>query len=210
MRIIIVSGFFLLALAMLAGCGGVNSLTGGSVPIGDVEGHIYYAPGRVDALQPAVDIPVEFRDASGAVVATTSTGANGEFSFASLEATAGRIVAADDARNLVAILDVAPDGDETLVAALVLDAAMPEVTELVITPAEAEELTVGESLTFSASSPQTTAPVYPSWAVRGKVGAITANGVFTATKQGAGKVIAQVGEVQALVKVKVLKADAKP
>lgn len=211
MRFIMYSTVVLLSLLIIAGCGGGNMLTGGSVPIGDVDGIVYRAPSRIASLPVAADVPVEFRSLAGVVLAATKTDANGAFSL-SIPENEGVIIAYDSANGLEAVL-LTMSGDITeagLQVVMVLDVPHPEITALEIAPATVNNIAVGDTVTFTASAPGIDGPLYPSWAVRGQIGTITPDGVFTATKQGAGKIIAQIGAVQTTVLVKVRKATDKP
>lgn len=210
MRLILWCILIGLTVCLMLGCGGgLNALTGGSVPIGDIGGNVYYAPTRAAGLTPAANIPVTLYDANGGILAATLTDDDGHFAFPVVLVTTGRIIARDALGNKVATLDITPDSASGFDAVMVLDTVVPGLTTIAIAPADVPNMVIGEAVTFTATSPDVPDALYPSWAVRGQIGTITPTGVFTATKQGAGKVIAQVGDVQTIVKIKVSKPDGQ-
>lgn len=186
-------------------------LTGGSVPIGDVDGTVFRAPSQTKPLTVAANVSVQFRTLTGQVLQETRTDAEGKF-ILTVPQTEGVVTAFDRTTGQEAVLMVMGEGmiDAGVNLTMVLDVPRPEVTTLAITPAKVDALPLGASVTFTTTSPQTSATLYPSWAVRGKIGTIAPDGVFTATKIGAGKIMAQVGAAQASVLVKVRKPSPTP
>ncbi|GBC98010.1 hypothetical protein HRbin17_00505 [bacterium HR17] len=198
----------LLALvgAVLAGC---NGLSGRNVPIGNP------APARitgvvVDERDPAVPIAdalVQILADDVALSATTDT--NGQFVLQVPKGKELKVIVRPPAPLAVlfqqAAVTVEADDEEVhvVIPLLPLDISPPAAPSLRIVP-DSVTLRLGERQRFRALTDGTTVTPRPVWSVHGKVGIIDADGLFTATRVGKGKVRVRVGNLKADAQVTVV------
>lgn len=209
---------FLLAFAsllavLLAGCAG-NSLTGGSVPIGEVDGWVYRStrallmegPTAVDGIATQMQTPVELELDNGTVL-RTKTDDVGYFIFRHVP-KGHFILRAGDVADQFARMEVEFNRQDDRAHVQLTLAPRPTATadtpaQLAVNPNAVTNAHVGDSIIFTA---QLTGPlggaldVPVSWAVRGDIGTIALQadtllrgprGVFKATKAGTGTVVVQ-------------------
>ncbi len=186
----------LLLLTAIAGCAGsAGNLTGGSVPIGDVDGRLYVSSRTV---QPVADTPVELVGGNGAVAQSSRTDNTGYFIFHQVPQGRYTVRATSGVHSGHVDFDLA-QGDAGMNLSLLLDDSLVGqiVAVLIDPPALDHALNIGDTVTFSATgiraqqSNQFVPNLPVSWLVRGRIGTITPDGVFTATQLGTGRVIAQ-------------------
>lgn len=225
------SGLLLLALIgftlLLGGCAGTNSLTGGSVPIGTVDGWVYRsAPAqpftRADAvLQPVAGTLVELELANQQVLRTT-TDNTGYFIFRNVPK--GKVhVRAGELATQYADVDVDMDSqDDKAAVSLMLAPPQSDAVSLLITPSAVATAHPGDSILFTAqviTSGGKTMNVPASWAFKGEMGSfgphmpdagIAPNGLFHAVQPGSGRVIAQFHGLIAIAPITVLPAGVNP
>lgn len=194
----------LLLMLWLQGCSpGASSLTGGSIPIGgDIEGQLFVSS---RAVAPGNDVPVELINPGGHTVRETRTDHEGKFSFSQVPNGKWRLRATYGDQIGQLALDV--NQEETVTVLLVLSEMTVDIQELRAVPEGPLTLSVGDTLQFTVQGIDTQGLSHTdlavSWAVHGKIGTVTPDGVFTATRRGSGKVIAQYGEVECEVRVSV-------
>lgn len=204
--------WFIAILALLSfalmGCG----LTGGSVPIGNPK------PARligtvVDEQNPSVpiaDAEVEVVTEDGRVF-TARTDTNGQFI---VEVPKGKKCSVRVRPPMPMMLmfrehatDVLIDEDEVRVVVPMLREGTPQIpmiTQLSIEP-ETVTVRVGEQVQFRFIA-DLSFSLRPVWTVHGGIGVITADGVFTATRPGHGRVTVRLRELRAQADVTVLSA----
>lgn len=81
-------------LIWLAGCATYSALSGGSVPIGDIDGNVYQSTRAT-----AAGIPVELYAASGQLLQRTVSGPGGYFSFTDVPVGVVTVVAGEGAHR---------------------------------------------------------------------------------------------------------------
>jgi hypothetical protein len=197
---LLAAGIFL----ALGGCGGAMGLSGGSVPIGDLGGWVF---ARSRAGVPVANVPVRALAADDTVLGSAHTDSAGHFLFSGLPSGAVRL-RAEHTDGTQAWLDLTLAAGESAEAALWLAPDVPNALAVLLAPAEPPTLTIGDTLQFTATVQDAgggAVDVPVSWAVQGNIGTISQEGLFTAVKQGAGKVHAQYRVLQAEVKLKVRK-----
>ncbi len=192
-----------IALLALAGCGGGGStLTGGSVPTGNIDGTLYTTPNaRVTGYAPVGGVVVTATDAAGKTLQRTTTGIDGAFLLTNVPLVALFLQADDGPHGKHARVAVTTDAitRHTHVELVLAPPPGPDVDGMLLSPTNAQ-VKVGDQVQFTARSltgnhqPGDAAPV--SWAVKGDIGAIDADGIFTATNPGVGRVVAQFGDTQ--------------
>jgi hypothetical protein len=206
------------ALLALVGCG--NGLTGGSVPIGEVDGWVYRStralastgtqsmepPQQVEGMAVLGQIPVELALDSGRVL-TAKTDDTGYFIFHNVP-KGHFIIRAGNATSDFAQMEVDFNRQDDrarvqLTMAPRLQQGMDAPKQLTVTPAAVTGAHVGDIIVFTAGVTGllgSTIDVPVSWAVRGDIGTIglqadpllrTSRGVFHATKAGTGAVLMQ-------------------
>ncbi|MFA0757740.1 MAG: hypothetical protein PVTTEEND_000569 [Candidatus Fervidibacter sp.] len=101
-------------------------------------------------------------------------------------------------------VEVEVDDDEVqvVIPLLPLDVSPPPLKMLRVIP-DAVTLRVGERQQFQALMDSQPLPLRPVWSVHGGIGAITADGLFTATRPGKGEVRVRVGNLRAEAQVTV-------
>ncbi len=199
----------LTALLLLCACG--DGLTGGSIPPGNP------GPTRLigtvvdeeDPSLPVADAEVEILLEDGTLI-VAKTDASGTF-------------VVELPRNKRCTVRVRPSGAlmalyQERLDSFVTDAeevrlliplprkgfAMPTITQLQLRPTEVT-LKVGERVQFELQAqPQPQRPLRPFWSVHGRIGVITPNGLFIATRPGRGFVRARVGNLVAEARVTVV------
>jgi hypothetical protein len=201
---------WLLLLVVWCTFTGCEDLSGGSVPIGEVDGHVY-APVRSVAPTPLV--LVELRQTDDTLLQTTYTNTAGAFSFRDVPPGSCRLVAR--ARDLTTTLDLERDSREPVSVTLRLGPRPHANGPLAVRPTEnlisesdpvhPRQLHVGDALSFAAFEPvpagNNPTPLEVNWGVVGRVGTITPDGAFRATSPGVGRIIAQSGDQRALFHV---------
>jgi hypothetical protein len=223
---------FLLLLALmglwLAGCGGANSLTGGSVPIGTIDGWVYRSvtvqplTRAETALQAVSGMTVELVRDGGQILRTT-TDATGYFIFRNVPRGPVRIRAGQLAALYAEVQsDVERDGDRVGVALLLAPELAEAPVSLLITPAAVGTAHAGDEIAFTAhvvTADQRMIEVPASWALQGEIGtftprlpagSITPHGLFHATVPGSGRIIAQYKGLIAIAPITVLPAGVTP
>ncbi len=199
--------FALLNLTFL-GCGG---LTGGSVPPGN-PGQARLVVTVVDEQNPSVPIAtaeVEIVTEDGQVL-TRQTDTAGQFE---VQVPKGKkyivrvkppAVLSDAFQERATEVLVDEDEVRVVLPMLRLETVLPTVIQMLIKP-EQVTLRVGESQTFQLKiTPEPTMPLRPVWSVHGGIGVINADGVFTATHVGRGKVRVRLDDIRAEAQVTVL------
>ncbi|OPZ85354.1 MAG: hypothetical protein BWY76_01445 [bacterium ADurb.Bin429] len=224
--------FLLLLLGCIAGwltgCASGNSLTGGSVPIGTIDGWVYRsvpleASTRQAAEVEAVSgITVELVPGSGQVMRTT-TDNTGYFIFRNVPKGPVRIRAGQQAALYAEVqAEVERNGDRVGVALMLAPEIADAVASLLITPAAVGNMHPGDEIVFTAqvltnSGQQVAVPA--SWALKGEIGSfaprlsagsVTPGGLFRATTPGTGRVIAQYKGLVAMAPITVLPAGVNP
>lgn len=178
----------------LAGCS--SSLSGGSVPIGTIQGTVYLASEASTTVETAANVTVELIDPAGHVIRTVQTDNNGKFTFANLGQQQWRVRAkGGQGQQYSGEMAFELRKNEQSQVALILAPNFPDsVSSMALTPPSAT-MAVNESKAFhvalTTGSGPVTMPPRVSWAVRGSIGVITPDGVFTAKTPGEGDVIAQ-------------------
>jgi hypothetical protein len=203
-----VLGLLVVLLALtLAGCGGGSMLTGGSVPIGDVDGWVYRG---TRGSGPASGASVQLLNRGGHAIAYMKTDARGYFRFAGMRADSPDVTVLASQSGDRAQMDIDFDaGERDARVALVLDDGIVQDFGLFgadSKPSYAVVLGIGQSVTVHArgivASPDDpwSAPIPVSWAVKGELGDLTMpdplHAVFTARKGGGCTLTAQHGRVK--------------
>ncbi len=190
----------------LSGCTGMNSLSGGSIPIGDIDGNVYL-PSR--APLPQNGVTVELRSTAGELLQAVTSGANGHFVFTLVPPGSVIVRATQGAR--IAQVDIDRDNVENAHVELVLAEIDPAVTSISLQgplPGDPQILLAGSTAQFTAIGVKTSGPVTGlpvSWAVRGwEIGTITTTGLFTATDAGQGMLFIQYGTKKQHLRITVL------
>lgn len=180
-----------------AGCAGVTTLTGGSIPIGEVDGRVYL---RAGSDVPAAFITVELRNAGGQVLQTTQTDALGQFAFD--DVSAGTVVVTSTVGTQTAEVGFNRGNDTKVRVALLLITPDPTISAVkIVGPAHAPdqpiEVSEGVETDFSAEGTNLlghTVPDLPvSWALVGGLGDILPNGKMAPETVGVGDLVAQYG-----------------
>lgn len=181
-------------------------LSGGSVPIGDIDGAVYRASGS--GSEPAANVTVDLLDDQANVMKSITTDEQGRFAFHNIEQTHLLI----RARNEYTQADVSLDEEVMPSASVALMLAPPlqeTIYGLLIDPVWAS-VTAGEGVQFTAQGITYRAghfiAVPASWAVRGKIGVVDIDGRFTAAREGSGRVIAQYRDYRATATINVTTA----
>lgn len=205
MRLAWVLGCLVVLLALvLLGCGGVSTLTGDSVPIGDVDGWVY----RGSAPAAGATVRVVMRD--GPAIATTRVDDRGHFRFSGLRADGRNVAVLASQGDATARMDLDfADGERDARVAMVLDDGTVQDFGLFGAdgrPCYAVVLGVGQSVRLHArgivASPENpwSAPIPVNWAVKGNLGELTMpdplHAVFTARMGGGCTLTAQRGRVK--------------
>lgn len=213
----------------LAGCTAMNGLTGGSVPIGTVDGWVYRAApvqpltrDRADAvLQTMGGIPVELVLAGGTVLRTSTDNA-GYFIFRNVPQGKVRVRAGDVAVQYGEVEVSMDSARDAARIALLLAPPQPNAVSLLITPAAVATAHPGDNILFTASVITTDKQIMPvpaSWAFKGDIGSfgprmpeagIAPNGLFHAQTAGNGRVIAQYNGLTAIAPITVLPTGVNP
>jgi hypothetical protein len=216
----------LMVLLLLAGCGGGggseggeggvggSSLTGGSVPTGDIDGTLYATPETRESYMVMSGVPVTAFTTDGTVLQRTVTGIDGAFLFTHIPLVPMYLDADDALTGKHARITIDADAltAHTSVELVLAPPPGPEVAGVLLSPSKVQ-IEVGEQVTFRAQSlvsnhtPGAVVPV--SWAVKGGIGTIDVYGVFTATNEGNGRVVAQYGDRKDTVLVKVKTSPAR-
>lgn len=199
--------------ALLAGCGGgVGSLTGGSIPVGEgkLSGQVAQAS---DPSQPVAGAKVSVVDAASRAQ-EQQTDAQGKFAFSNL-ASGSVHVRVDPPEGLslssfecdVSITDTAFASLGIVLSPGVVVSGPPVAVAagneaLTIDPLE-PQLKVGDSLQFAAKLSSTSEAVTATWIVEGGIGSVTPTGLFTATNPGSGTVRAIWGGISSATSVRV-------
>ena len=222
----------LLMLALIAGwltgCAGGNGLTGGSVPIGTIDGWVYRAvplegfTRRAAELQAVSGITVELAPESGPVLRAT-TDADGYFIFRTVPQGPVRIRAGQPAALYAEVqAEVERHGDRVGVALMLAPEMADAVASLLITPAAVGHAHPGDEIVFTAQGITPAGqlvPVPASWVLKGGMGSlaprlpagsVTPGGLFRAAAPGTGRVIAQYAGLVAMAPITVLPAGVTP
>jgi hypothetical protein len=220
----------LLSLAVvLTGCAGVNSLTGGSVPIGTVDGWVYRSVAvqpltrdRADLeLQTQAGTPVELELSTGSIL-RTSTNDAGYFIFRNVPKGKVRVRAGEFAVQYGEVeVNMDSERDAARIS-LMLAPPQANAVTLLITPAAVATAHPGDDILFTASVITTDKQIIPvpaSWAFKGDIGSfgprmpeagIAPHGLFHAQAAGNGRVIAQFNGLMAVAPITVLPAGVNP
>jgi hypothetical protein len=190
-----------LLLIWLSGCaGGISSLTGGSIPIGDVDGTVY-VPVRGEAVAPYAVITLQ--SPSGETLQTATADELGHFSFKDVPEGALQIVCtvgADEARirfifktsgHIQAALVVAPVNEQVVK----LNLHGPQSQQ----PDQPVEMEEDEDLSYTVDGESTNGEIISSltasWAVEDSIGDVDPEGHFHAKQPGNGGLIVQYGQI---------------
>ncbi|MHB0937884.1 MAG: hypothetical protein ACYDCO_22235 [Armatimonadota bacterium] len=182
-------------LVWLAGCASFNALSGGSVPIGDVDGNVYYS---TRATTPA-RVTVELRDASGELLQQKVSGPDGYFFFSNVPVGVVEVIASEGALSGQVRFNRNPNEHARL--ALTVAEVNMNVAKLNVRSAKPEEpdgsvtLEEDEENLFTVEAEDAGSQIIPdvpvSWAVIGGLGDIAPEGTFEAKKTGDGELIVQ-------------------
>jgi hypothetical protein len=182
-------------LFWLAGCASFSALSGGSVPIGDIDGNVYLS---TRATTP-VRVPVELRSASGELLQQTTSNAEGYFVFRSVPVGVVEVIASHDALSGQVRFSRNPNEHARL--ALTIAEVNPNVVKLNVHSAKPEEpdgsvsLEEDEEDHFTVEGEDADSQVIPgipvSWAVIGGIGDIAPDGQFLAESSGDGELVVQ-------------------
>jgi hypothetical protein len=209
---------------VLAGCSsyGGSSLSGGSVPIGTIDGQVVLPMTRAITLEPAADVPVRLLDTTGQLLQSTSTLQDGTFSFTNVP-NGDLVIKAERQDGFAAEVRVAIDNLQRKVSLRITLADQandpfitpPKEMRLVLqpsgiplTPNAPLAVYVGQTLQFTAqfrfgeNTWKDDVPV--SWIVRDGIGTIDGDGLFLAKQAGQGKIIAQYRDWSSTVVVMVI------
>jgi hypothetical protein len=191
------------------------SLTGGSIPIGDVGGGVY-TRARSATDTPVPNATVELRTSNGTLLQTTQCDADGQFHFANVPNGAISIISTDG--TTTARLDVVHTPSKSIQASLLLAEVNQNVTRLRVggpqppTPDAPVELTQDTDTAFTVDGEdvngQTIADVPASWAIVGNIGEVSSEGKFHANRQGDGELTVQHGTAKGKVKIHVKKKSS--
>jgi hypothetical protein len=196
-------------LALLVGC---NGLSGRNVPIGNPNPSATARLAGVVVSEQDPTLPIA--DAVVQLVAdgtsfSAETDADGKFSLSLPKGKTYRVTVRPPSflQSLLqsAEVEVEVDDEEVqiVIPLLPLNAPSPSVPTLRILP-DTVTLRVGERQRFQALMDSQPLSLRPIWSVHGGIGVITADGLFTATRPGKGKVRVRVGELRAEASVTVL------
>jgi len=193
-------------LILLAGC--ISGLSGGSVPIGIIDGTVY-TPTR--ALQTLPRAAVVLRNADGQVLQTTISDAKGRFAFNNVPY--GDVEVASSQGTLHGCIGFTLQEGVHVRVALTVAAVNANVVKLNVHGSKPEEpdgsvdLDEDEEDSFTVegedSNGQKIVNLPVSWAVIGDIGAISPEGLFSATRPGNGELIVQHDEVNLHILVRV-------
>ena len=182
-------------LIWLAGCASFSALSGGSVPIGDIDGNVYLNT-RATA---SAGIPVALRDASGALLQQKVSGPDGYFFFTNVPVGIVAVIAGEGTLSGQVRFNRNPNEHARL--ALTIAEVNPNVVKLKVHSAKPAEpdgsviLEEDEEDLFTVEGEDAESQVIPnvpvSWAVIGGIGDIAPEGNFKAKKSGDGELIVQ-------------------
>jgi len=208
-----VAGMLLIIIVLLfSGCASeVSTLSGGSIPIGDIDGQVYRfqtatTAGRAaNVITPATNVPVELVDARGLVLRVVRTGEDGAFHFPNAEMAGMEIRTRDtDTAGLAGRValdtiwaEVPPTAQTGITASLFLGPQLPE-TLLELDWWSSVDLATGlnhgDNVIISALAQLSDATQWllpACWAATGGIGEIGPDGIFTAGNPGVGHLIMQ-------------------
>jgi len=182
-------------LIWLAGCTSFSALSGGSVPIGDIDGNVYL--NTRTATAPLV--PIELRDASGDLLQQTVSGPDGYFYFQNVPVGMLEVIAGDEAINGRVRFNRNPHEHARLALTVAeVNNAIAQLNVHSAKPAEPDgsvSLEKNEETLFTVEAKDADSQIIPdvpvSWAVIGGLGDITPDGTFKANKVGDGELIVQ-------------------
>jgi len=182
-------------LIWLAGCSSFSALSGGSVPIGDIDGNVYLNT----RATPPVRVPVELRSASGQLLQQTTSNAEGYFVFLDVPTGMVEVIAGQDALSGQVRFNRNPNEHARL--ALTIAEVNPNVVKLNVHSAKPEDpdgsvsLEEDENDLFTVEGEDADSQAIPdlpvSWAVIGGLGDIAPDGQFQAKYAGDGGLVVQ-------------------
>jgi hypothetical protein len=200
-------------LVWLAGC--TSSLTGGSVPVGMIDGTVNTS---TRGTQPLARVPVVLRDGSGQVLQTTLSTGKGQFAFANvppgeLEVTctqgeqSGQVgFSLLEGVHARVVLMVAPVNMN--VVKLKVQGSKPAA------PDGSVDLDKDEEDFFTVQGEDAAGQTIPNlpvnWAVVGGIGDISPDGNFSAQNVGEGELIVQHDGVKQKVRIRVNSRTSSP
>lgn len=197
-------------LALLVGC---NGLSGRNVPIGNPTTPARLAGTVVSEQDPALPIA----DALVQVVAdgtsfSVATDTDGKFILQVPKGKTYQVTVRPPAalanlfQAIVVLVEVDDDEVQVVIPLLPLNASPPTAPALRIVPS-AVTLRIGQRQQFQALTDGQSLPSRPVWSVHGKIGVITADGLFTATRAGKGQVRVRLGNLKAEAQVTVIAGE---
>ena len=208
----------------LVGCMQGSSLTGGSIPIGDIEGNVYRDPAvksrRITPGGPVppavVSLQVSLLTADGAPLRTAVTDARGYFLFHNVPVGTFQVVTLS--AQLSARVDVDVETQRTVQVAMLLTNISSAVDDLDCMPVGATtplapgtplqtKVGVDLSLTAVGHAGAISTPDMPvCWGEKGPGGSVTPAGVFHADQAGTYTLYVQYGPIRKVFTVQVLPA----
>lgn len=191
-------------VALLAGCGGGSSSTPAPAPTptgtAAISGVVVDASNTSSTLPSAV-VHVAVNNAS------TTTGSSGSFGFSDLPAgTTTLTVDPGPGESFFSSTVSVPlaSGQTTSVVVTMVPLGLGVPTRITIAPSGASVDPGGQQqFTALIYAGSTQLNIEPSWIVQGGIGTIDSSGLFTGSAQGAGSVIASVGDVTSTASVSV-------
>lgn len=182
-------------LFWLAGCSSFSALSGGSIPIGDIDGNVYL---NTRATTPVL-VPVELRSASGELLQQTTSNAEGFFSFRDVPQGIVEVFANQGALSGKVRFNRQSNVHARLT--LMVAEVNPSVVKLNVHSAKPEDqdgdidLDEDEDDLFTIAGEDMDGQAIPnvpvSWAVLGGIGEVSPDGVFIAQRVGDGELIVQ-------------------
>jgi len=207
----------MLALVLLwaAGCTSFSSLSGGSVPIGDIDGAVYYSTRGTQTL---ARVPVLLRDGTGHVLQATVSDTQGQFAFSNVPSGDVEVISTQGALSGQVHFTM-QEGVHARVV-LMIAAVDHNVVKLKIQSAKpggpdgSIDLDEEENNLFTVMGEDANGHPIPnlpvSWVVVGDIGEVSPDGHFNAKKEGDGELIVQHNGVDERVKIRVHPGTGPP
>lgn len=219
---LMIAVLLLTGLLWFIGCSSTSlSLTGGSIPIGDIDGNVYRDPAFLmlhsitgekappppppphTPPPPMPSLQVTLNNAEGDVLQRVSTDANGYFVFHHVSGTGLQVIA--QSQLLSARMDVDIASNKPVHISMLLTQissqvdhfdCIPDGAPAPLDPNTPLQVKAGVDVSLSATGYMgaTTSPNLPvSWSVMGPAGVVSPVGVFQATQPGTYQLIVQYG-----------------